>query len=285
MHINYWKELKKNTFGKIGLAMLILVVIIAGSFPLLARYDPGEPSHSALKPPSSEHWLGTNDVGQDIWSRLVYGARNSLLVALGVGLFTTLLGTVAGASAALVGGLYERIMMRMVDALIAIPAFIVIILVAAYVLPNVWALIFLISILTWQGGARIVRAQTLSLKERMHVYAARAFGAKKLYITTRHIIPELGPILFAVFIHSATRGVFMEAGLAFLGIADISTVSWGLMMHYALKYYYLEVWKWWLLPTGLALSVTIMAFVFIGHAFETAMDPRLRVMERKDWQC
>lgn len=285
MHINYWKELKKNSFGKIGLAMLILVVIIAGSFPLLTRYDPGEPSHSAFKPPSSEHWLGTNDVGQDIWSRLIYGARNSLLVALGVGLFTTLISTVAGASVALVGGLYERIMMRAVDALIAIPAFIVIILVAAYVLPNVWTLIFLISILTWQGGARLVRAQTLSLKERMHIYAARTFGANKRYISTRHIIPELGPILVAVFIHSATRGVFMEAGLAFLGIADISTVSWGLMMHYALKFYYLEVWKWWLLPTGLALSITIMAFVFIGHAFETAMDPRLRVMEREDWQC
>ncbi len=285
MHINYWKELKKNTFGKIGLAMLLTVVIIAGSSSLLARYDPGEPSRAALKPPSSEHWLGTNDVGQDIWSRLIYGARNSLLVALGVGLFTTLISTVAGASAALVGGLYERIMMRMVDALIAIPAFIVIILVAAYVLPNVWTLIFLISILTWQGGARLVRAQTLSLKERMHVYAARTFGANKWYISTRHIIPELGPILVAVFIHSATRGVFMEAGLAFLGIADISTVSWGLMMHYALKFYYLEVWKWWLLPTGLALSVTIMAFVFIGHALETAMDPRLRVMEREDLQC
>jgi len=285
MHINYWKELKKNTFGKIGLAMLLTVVIIALSSSLLARYDPGEPSRAALKPPSSEHWLGTNDVGQDIWSRLIYGARNSLLVALGVGLFTTLISTVAGASAALVGGLYERIMMRMVDALIAIPAFIVIILVAAYVLPNVWTLIFLISILTWQGGARLVRAQTLSLKERMHVYAARTFGANKRYISTRHIIPELGPILVAVFIHSATRGVFMEAGLAFLGIADISTVSWGLMMHYALKFYYLEVWKWWLLPTGLALSVTIMAFVFIGHALETAMDPRLRVMEREDWQC
>jgi len=285
MHINYWKELKKNTFGKIGLAMLVLVIIIALSFPLLTRYDPGEPSHSAFKPPSSEHWLGTNDVGQDIWSRLIYGARNSLLVALGVGLFTTILSTVVGASAALVGGLYERIMMRAVDALIAIPAFIVIILVAAYVLPNVWTLIFLISILTWQGGARLVRAQTLSLKERMHVYAARTFGANKRYLATRHIIPELGPILVAVFIHSATRGVFMEAGLAFLGIADISTVSWGLMMHYALKFYYLEVWKWWLLPTGLALSITIMAFVFIGHAFETAMDPRLRVMEREDWQC
>ena len=285
MHINYWKELKKSTFGIIGLALLTLVVIIAVSSPLLARYDPGEPSHAALKPPSNEHWLGTNDVGQDICSRLLYGAKNTLLVALGVGMLTTLIGTVVGASAALVGGLYERITMRAVDALIAIPAFIVIILVAAYVLPNVWTLIVLISVLTWQGGARLVRAQTLSVKERMHIYAARTFGANRWYISTRHIIPDLSPILFAVFIHSATRGIFMEAGLAFLGIADISTVSWGLMMHHALKFYYLDVWKWWLLPTGLALSVTIMAFVFIGHAFEAVMDPRLRVMEREDWQC
>jgi peptide/nickel transport system permease protein len=285
MHINYWKELKKSTFGMIGLALLTLVVIIAVSSPLLARYDPGEPSHSALKPPSNEHWLGTNDVGQDIWSRLLYGTKNTLLVAFGVGVLTTLIGTIIGASAALVGGLYERIMMRAVDALIAIPAFIVIILVAAYVLPNVWTLILLISVLTWQGGARLVRAQTLSVKERMHIYAARTFGANKWYISMRHIIPDLSPILFAVFVHSATRGIFMEAGLAFLGIADISTVSWGLMMHHALKFYYLDVWKWWLLPTGLALSVTIMAFVFIGHAFEAVMDPRLRVMEREDWQC
>jgi peptide/nickel transport system permease protein len=276
MHINYWKELKKSTFGKIGLALLTLVVIIAVLSPLLARYDPGEPSHAALKPPSNEHWLGTNDVGQDIWSQLLYGSKNSLLVAFGVGIFTTLLSTFIGASAALIGGLYERAIMRIVDALIVIPAFIVIIIVAAYILPNVWTLILLISVLTWQGGARLVRAQTLSVKERMHVYAARMFGANMWYLSTRHIIPDLSPILFAVFIQSATRGIFMEAGLAFLGIADISTVSWGLMMHHALRFYYLDVWMWWLLPTGLALSVTIMAFVFIGHALETAMDPRLK---------
>ena len=285
MHINYWKALKRNNFGKLGLAMLILVVLTALLSPLIALYDLGEPSHSILEPPSYEHWLGTNDVGQDIWSRLIYGAKNTLLVALGVGIFTTFLSAVIGTSAALVGGLYERILMRIVDALIVIPTFIVIIIVAAYVLPNVWTLIILISILTWQGGARMVRAQTLSLKERMSVYAARAFGAQRRYIAIRHIIPDLSPILFAVFIHSATRGVFMEAGLAFLGIADISTVSWGQMMHHAFRFYYLDVWKWWLLPTGLALSVTIMALVFIGFAFETTMDPRLRVIEREDWQC
>jgi peptide/nickel transport system permease protein len=166
MHNNYWRELTRNNFGKLGLVLLCLVLVIAIFAPFLARYDPGEPSHSILMPPSLAHWLGTNDIGQDIWSRLLCGAKNTLLVALGVGVFTTILSTVIGASAALVGGLYDKILMRVIDALIVIPAFIVIILVAAYVLPNVWTLIFLISILTWQGGARLVRAQTLSLKEK-----------------------------------------------------------------------------------------------------------------------
>ncbi len=131
MHIKYWNELTRNNFGKLGLAMLCIVLFIALFAPFLARYDPGEPSHTILMPPSIEHWLGTNDIGQDIWSRLICGAKNTLLVALGVGVFTTLLSTVIGASAALVGGLCDRILMRLIDALIVIPAFILIILVSA----------------------------------------------------------------------------------------------------------------------------------------------------------
>jgi peptide/nickel transport system permease protein len=276
MHIKYWEGIKADAFGKTGLLLLLMLALVAFSAPLLTRYDPAMTSRSILEPPSIAHWLGTNDVGQDIWSRIIHGARNSLLVALGVGSFTTLLSTVIGASAALMGGTYERVTMRIVDALIAIPTFIVIILVAAYIQPNVWTIIILISILTWQGGARIVRAQTLSLKRRPHVSAARTFGANTPYILARHITPDLGPILVASFIHNATRGVFMEAGLAFLGIADITTVSWGLIMHHALRFYYLNAWMWWLLPTGFALSITIIAFTFIGHALETIMDPRLK---------
>lgn len=275
MHIKYWEEIREDNFGRIGLTLIALLVITASLSPLLCQYDPGAPSYTILEPPSSEHWLGTNDVGQDIWSQLVYGSKNSLLVAFSVGMFTTLLSTFIGASAALIGGLYERVILRIVDALIVIPAFIVIVIVAAYIQPNVWLLIILISILTWQGEARMIRAQTLSLKERLYISATRALGASKRYLLTRHIIPDLSPILVASFVHSATRGVFMEAGLAFLGIADITTVSWGRMINHALRFYYLDAWKWWLIPTGVALSLTIMAFVFIGHALETAMDPRL----------
>ena len=199
-------------------------------------------------------------MGQDIWARLLYGARTSLLVAAAVALLSSALSVLVGASAALVGGLYERFCMRIVDAMISLPTIIVMILVAAYLRPSLPLLILLISAFSWPGGARIVRSQVLSLKERMHINAARTFGAGKRHIVSTHIIPDLSPIISALMMQDARRAVFMEAGLAFLGVSDPMVISWGKMMHQALAFTYLDVWQWWLVPTGLALSATL-----IGH--------------------
>lgn len=124
-----------------------------------------------------------------------------------------------------------------------------------------------------------MRAQALSLKERGHVAAARSFGAHHFYIAWRHIVPDLGPILLVDFIYSVRRAVFMEAGLAFLGITDPTVVSWGMMMRDALSFSYLNVWQWWLVPTGVALSLTIIGLTFVGHAAEPVIEPRLRGAE------
>lgn len=279
MHIDIKKEIKKSPAGKAGLIILLLVIAVAVLAPLLARYEPALQSINSLQPPSFEHWLGTNQVGQDIWSRLLYGARTSLLVGFGVGILSTLLGTVFGVSAALVGGLYDKIVMRIVDAFIVIPMVIVIVLVAAYLNPGILVLILLLSLLSWQGGARVVRAQALSLKERGHVTAARSFGASYFYLAWRHIVPDLGPILLVDFIYGVRRAIFMEAGLAFLGISDPSLVSWGMMMRDAMSYSYLDVWQWWLIPAGIALSLTIIGLTFIGYAAEPVIEPRLRRAE------
>jgi len=276
MHVDLKKELTKSGRGRFGLALLLLIVLMAIFAPLLAGYDPTGQSRSAFQSPCLSHLLGTNHVGQDIWSQLVYGARTSLLVGFSVAFLTTVLSALVGASAALIGGLYDSIVMRVVDALIVIPVIIVLILVAAYLQPSLWILIILLSLLGWQGGARIVRSQALSLKERMHVSAARCFGAGRLYLICRHIIPDLSPILLVEFIYSMRRAIFMEAGLAFLGIADPSMVSWGMMMREALDFSYLNVWLWWLLPAGIALSLTIVSITFIGYTLEPAMEPRLR---------
>ena len=276
MHIDLKREIKQSNAGKGGLVILLVMVSMALLAPVIAPYDPSQQSSSSLLSPSLSHWLGTNHVGQDIWSRLVFGARTSLLVGFSVGILSTLLATIFGVSAALIGGFYDRIIMRVVDAFIVIPMVIVIILVAAYLKPSIVVLIFLLSLLSWQGGARVVRAQALSLKERGHIAAARSFGAHRFYIAWRHIVPDLGPILLVDFIYSIRRAVFMEAGLAFMGITDPTVVSWGMMMRDALSFSYLNVWQWWLIPTGVALSLTIVGLTFIEYAAEPVIEPRLR---------
>ena len=276
MHIDLKKEIKESGPGRTGLIILLLMITVALAAPILAPYDPYQQSTASLLSPSWSHWLGTNHVGQDIWSRLVFGARTSLLVGFGVGILATLLSTVFGVSAALVGGLYEKVVMRIVDAFIVIPMIIIIILISAYIRPGILILILLLSLLSWQGGARIMRAQALSLKERGHVAAAKSFGANRFYLAWRHIVPDLGPILLVEFIYGVRRAVFMEAGLAFLGISDPTVVSWGMMMRDALSFSYLNVWQWWLIPTGVALSLIIIGLTFVGHAAEPVIEPRLR---------
>lgn len=277
MHVDIWHEVTESNVGKAGLLLIGLMIALAVFAPVLSPYSPRENTDTpAFSRPSEEHWLGTNDARQDIWTQLLYGARTSLLVGFGVALLSTSIGVLVGGTTAIFGGVYDRFWMRVVDATIAIPDMIIIILVAAYLRPNVLLMILLLSALTWPGDARVIRAQTLTLKERMHVSAARTFGAGWSHLLFHHIIPDLGPILVATMIQDARRAVFMEAGLSFLGVSDPSVMSWGKMMQYARAFTYLEVWKWWLLPTGLALSITLIGLSFTGFALESALDPRLR---------
>jgi peptide/nickel transport system permease protein len=276
MHINLREEVKQHNSAKFGIAILLLMLTIALFAPLLAPYPPNMQTPFAFEPPSFSHLLGTNHVGQDILSQLLYGARTSLLVGFSAALLATMLSAIIGTSTALIGGLYDRITMRIVDAFIIIPVIVIIILVAAYVKPSLWVLILLLSLLGWQGGARIIRAQALSLKEMGHISAAQSFGASNAYLTFRHILPDLGPILLVGFIYGIRWAIFMEAGLAFIGITDPTIISWGVMMREAFDFCYLNVWQWWLLPPGVALSLTIISVIFIAHALEGALDPRLR---------
>ncbi|WP_027364855.1 ABC transporter permease [Desulfotruncus alcoholivorax] len=276
MHINILKEVKSDYMGRTGLTILLSLLALALLAPLLTHYRPEDYTGLIFQPPSARHWLGTNDVGQDVWTQLLYGARNSLLTGGGAAVLAVLFSLLTGGSAALLGGMYDRVLMRLVDAMLVIPPVIVVILTAAYLKPNLLLLIVIISVFLWPAGARMVRAQTLALKESMHVMAARSFGGGRTYVLKRHLAPEMGPVLTAIIIQFARRSVFMEAGVSFLGISDPSLVSWGKMMQDALQFTYLDVWKWWLLPPGFALSLTIIGFTFTGTALETVMNPRLR---------
>ena len=276
MHIDPLGEISHNPLAKLGLFMLALITLMAIFAPLLSSYSPHDYTGKIFSPPDRDHPLGTDSMGQDIWVRLLYGARTSLVIAAAVALLSCSLSVLIGASAALVGGIYERICMRIVDVMISLPTIIVMILVAAYLQPSLPLLILLISAFSWPGGARIIRSQVLSLKERMHINAARTFGAGKRHIIATHIIPDLSPIISALMMQDARRAVFIAAGLAFLGVSDPMEISWGKMMNQALPFTYLDVWQWWLVPTGLALSATLVAISFLSFSLEAAIDPRLR---------
>jgi len=282
MHVDPIGEISHDPLARIGLLMLAIITLMAIFAPLLSSYSPNDYTGKIFSPPTMDHPLGTDSMGQDIWVRLLYGARTSLVVAGAVALLSSSLSVLVGATAALAGGLYERFCMRIVDAMISLPTIIVMILVAAYLRPSLPLLILLISAFTWPGGARIVRSQVLSLKERMHINAARTFGAGWRHIVSTHIIPDLSPIISALMMQDARRAVFMEAGLAFLGVSDPMVISWGKMMHQALAFTYLDVWQWWLVPTGLALSATLIGISFLSCSLETAMNPRLKKDHARD---
>jgi len=275
MHISYWKNIRQDRFGNLGLIVVIIIIALAIFAPLIARFRPSTYTGVIFRSPSLKYILGTNDVGQDIWSRLLYGARTSLFVGFGVGIFSAFLSMLVGGTAALFGGIYDQIAMRFVDAILVIPPIIIAVLVATYLRPNMFVLILLLSFIIWPGGARIIRAQTLSLKERQHILASKTFGANWIHLILKHVVPDLGPILIAILITDIRRAIFMEAGLSFLGISDPTMISWGTMIQHALQFSYLEVWKWWLLPAGFAISLTVVSFTFIGYAMETTLNPLL----------
>jgi len=155
------------------------------------------------------------------------------------------------------------------------PSIIILILISAFIRPNMLWLIIIISLLSWQRGARVIRGQTLALKQRAHIYSAKAFGAKRVYMLVRHIIPDLGNIIIVSFINNARSAVFLEAGVAFIGISSLTTISLGTIMHNAFKFYYLPVWIWWLLPSGILLSAILISLTFLGNLMEKIIDPRL----------
>jgi peptide/nickel transport system permease protein len=270
---------KKDICIWIGGLILISLVITAGSIPFMDLLPPGESSKEVLVSPSREHILGTNDVGQDIFSRLLYGLRVSIFTSLSVGLAATLIAGFLGSMAALTGGAFDRFILRLCDVFLALPEFIICLLIASYIRPNVITLILIISLLNWQGPLKVIRSQVVICKENLSVYTARTFGANKIHILRKHIIPEILPLLISTFIRNARVAVFMEASLSYLGLVDPKTISWGKIMGNAMAFTYLDVWKWWLLPVGVVLSLFLLSLSYIGYYMENKRNVYLEEIE------
>ncbi|MBA2847703.1 ABC transporter permease [Thermosulfuriphilus ammonigenes] len=266
----------ENPLGIAGLLIVTALFLVALLSPFIAPYDPlAINTRAVLHPPSKNHLLGTDTLGRDVLSRMIYGARISLLVGvISVGI-STAIGITLGALSGYYGGIVDQIIMRFVDIMLCFPTIFLILAVIAFLEPSIWNIMVVIGATSWMGVARLVRAEFLSLKEREFVLAARAIGASNLRIIFRHILPNaLPPVLV-----SATLGVGLailtESALSFLGIGvQPPTPSWGNMLTEGKDN--LEI-AWWLsVFPGLAILITVLGYNLLGEALQEAIDPRSR---------
>ena len=272
-----WRQLKKNPLALAGGAVVILLAAVAVAAPLLAPYDPAAYDvKRILLPPSREHLLGTDQIGRDVLSRMLYGARVSLavgFVAVGIAM---LIGMVVGVVAGYYGGAADSvIMLGVVDVMLTFPRFFLLLAVIAMLQPSIFVIMAVIGVTGWMGVARLVRAEVLSLKERDFVASARALGAGDLRLMFRHILPNaLVPVLVSAILGVA-GAVLTEAGLSFLGLGvQPPTPTWGNIL--ADGKANIEI-AWWLsLYPGVAILATVLSYNLFGEGLRDALDPRLR---------
>lgn len=267
--------LGRHSMLALGLGLVLIMSLAAVAAPLLAPYDPNMPHDAVFAPPSSEFWLGTDRLGRDIFSRLLYGGRVSLwvgFVAVGI---STLIGVVLGLISGYFRGWVDELIMRVVDVMLCFPSFFLILSVIAFLEPNLTNIMIVIGLTSWMGVARLVRAETLSLREREFVDAARLAGCSTPYILWRHILSNaLAPVLI-----SATLGVagaiLVESSLSFLGLGvQPPDASWGNMLLEGKSA--LEIAPWLSVYPGMAILLTVLGYNLLGESLRDMADPRLR---------
>jgi len=245
---------------------------------LISPYGPRERAVQTQESPSRHDLLGTNQIGQDLLSQLLAGARVSLTMALLAGGGSVVIGAVVGVSAGWAGGLVDALLMRFTDIFLALPRLPLLIVVGIYAGKSATAVGLVIAAVFWPGTARILRSQVRSLRHQAHVRASLGFGAGSLLVVRKHVLPDVGLVILASLVAAAGRAVFLEAGLAFLGLGDPNTVSWGSIMRDARLspgLFYTSLWTWWLLPPVVAIVLVLLGLTFIGVAVEQRINPRL----------
>lgn len=275
--VTSWRRSPSRRLGLVGLGILAVLLFVAATAPLLAPYDPNARVASPFAPPGWEHPLGANDVGHDILSNAIFGARISLIVGIAAALAATVVGTLVGLISGYFGGVVDAALMRLVDVALSLPFLPLMIVVGVFLGPGLTTEILVIAGVIWAGAARELRSQVLSASQRDHVRAARAMGASGRYMLARHLLPVIFPLVIPQFVRAANIAILMEASLSFLGLGDPTAKSWGTILFYAnaRSAFLTDAWTWWVVPPGLCIAATVLAFAFVGYALEERGRPRL----------
>ena len=272
----FWRTFSRNQLACVGAVVVGVLVAIAVLAPALAPWDPNKTDMKRiLEAPSAKNWLGTDQIGRDVLSRLLYGSRISLAVGfVSVGI-AVLIGIVLGASAGYHGGVVDAFIMRLVDLMLVFPRFFLLLAVLAFLKPSIWTIMAVIGLTGWMGVTRLVRAEFLALREREFVIWSESIGAGALRVIFKHILPNaLAPVLVAMTL-GIPAAILTESGLSFLGLGvQPPYATWGNILNDGKD---LITYAWWLtLYPGLAILVTVLAYNLMGEGIRDALDPRLR---------
>ena len=256
--------------GMVGAVMLLVALLTALAAPWIAPFDPDAPIRVTIDDiyakPSAVHWLGTDDAGRDVFSSFVYGARVSLFVGFFASAISIGIGGVIGIVAGYAGGRTEAILMRFTDIILVIPDLPLAVVIVALTKPNLWNIIFVIGILGWTSTARLVRAQTLSVKQRKFVLRAQAIGAGKFHIIRRHIFPLVLPLIVVNTVLVISLAILNESTLSFLGLGDPTTLSWGQMLNFAFTRGAMSAGAWWaLVAPGFGIVWVVLGCTLLGQ--------------------
>jgi peptide/nickel transport system permease protein len=262
--------------GAVILTAFLLVAIFGPIFMPFSTMEFGE-VEDILNPPSRAHWLGTDDMGRDVLANLISGARISLLIGALATAISMGIGTLIGIVSGYFGKGIDNILMRFTDFFLVIPWLPLMMVLAAILGTSLWNIIFVIGITGWAGTARVVRSQTLSVRERQFVERTVSIGASSRHIMIRHILPNVFPLVFANTVLVAAVAIVSETTLSFLGLGDPTMASWGMMLHYAFESGATSAGAYWYyLPPGICVVLVVLSFTLLGYAFDEILNPKLR---------
>ncbi|TQK51494.1 peptide/nickel transport system permease protein [Streptomyces sp. SLBN-118] len=277
----FWQAYRTHRAGLFGLGGLAVIALIALAAPMLVGSDVQSVTNApgtALEPPSAQFPLGTDQFGRSLLGLLVWGARISLTVGLLAASLSVAIGSLVGITAGHYGGWFSTVLMRITDWFLVMPTLVLAIVLATVMSRSVWTVILAIGVTSWPTTARLVRAQTIAVESRPYLERARALGGGHSHVMTRHVLPNVMPLVLTQTTLGISTAILTEATLAFLGLGDPAVVSWGGMLQDAREAGAVSSGHWWYLaPPGIAIALVALAFTLCGRAIEAVLNPKLGV--------
>jgi peptide/nickel transport system permease protein len=275
-----WKQMYSDSLGRCGMLILAFVLIVSLIGPAIFPFDKRQVAASSSEiftPPSREHWLGTDEMGRDVFRQTLAGARISLFIGLTASAISILAGALAGLLSGYYAGFFSALLMRVTDFFLALPVLPLIIVLAAIFGQSIVITILVIGLTSWPSTARIVRSRVISIREMQFIERIKSLGATDLRIIFVHILPNVMPLIYSNTVLVIAGSILSEATLAFLGLGDPVRVSWGTMFHYAFVTGAASREAWWyLLPPGAGIVLVVLGFTLTGHTLDKILNPKLR---------